>query len=98
MPASTCACSFARLTPPLPSLLGPTRPAAALPALQGRGTNAALERGEVESLFREHVTGLFEAALEGFVDLLDKEIKVGCLYYPNHPKSRWTCWTFEVAV
>ncbi|PSC72075.1 pre-mRNA-processing 40C isoform X1 [Micractinium conductrix] len=42
---------------------------------QGRGTNAALERGEVESLFREHVTGLFEAALEGFVDLLDKEIK-----------------------
>lgn len=42
---------------------------------QGRGTNPALERGEAEGLFRDHVGELREAALEGFLDLLDSEIK-----------------------
>lgn len=44
--------------------------------LQGRSTNPALERGEAEELFREHVQGLYKAALEVFLDLLDKEIQV----------------------
>lgn len=46
-------------------------------SLQGRGSNPALERGEAESVFREHVAELQEAVVEGFLDLLDKEIKVG---------------------
>lgn len=48
------------------------------PSPQGRGSNPALERGEAEALFREHVQGLYESALEVFLDLLDREIKVGC--------------------
>ena len=46
------------------------------PHLQGRGSSSALERGEAEALFREHVQGLYEAVLEAFLDLLDKEVKV----------------------
>lgn len=45
--------------------------------VQGRGSNAALERGEAESVFREHVVALQEEAVEGFLDLLDAEMKVG---------------------
>lgn len=44
--------------------------------LQGRGDNPALERGEGEALFRAHVGALYDAALEAFLDLLDKELKV----------------------
>ncbi|GAB4818752.1 hypothetical protein N2152v2_005798 [Parachlorella kessleri] len=38
---------------------------------QGRATNAALERGEAERLFRDHVQDLQEAANEAYLDLLD---------------------------
>jgi hypothetical protein len=44
--------------------------------LQGRGSNAALERGEAESLFREHVGELYDEVLAAFLDLLDAELKV----------------------
>ena len=40
---------------------------------QGRGSNPALGRGEAEDLFRQHVQGLYEAALEGYLDLLDAQ-------------------------
>lgn len=43
---------------------------------QGRGSNPALGRGEAEDLFRQHVQGLYEAALEGYLDLLDAEVRV----------------------
>ena len=52
----------------------PTDPPA---CLQGRGSNPALERGEAEALFREHVGGLYDAALGAYLDLLDAELKVG---------------------
>ncbi|KAL4853106.1 Pre-mRNA-processing protein 40C [Chlorella vulgaris] len=42
---------------------------------QGRGSNAALERGEAESLFREHVGELYDEVLAAFLDLLDAELK-----------------------
>ena len=46
-------------------------------APQGRGTNPALERGEAEALFREHVAGLAAAADDAFLDLLDAAVGVG---------------------
>lgn len=42
---------------------------------QGRGSNPALERGEAESVFRDHVAEMVEDLLEAFLDLLDQEIK-----------------------
>lgn len=47
-----------------------------LPDVQGRASNPALERGEAERLFRDHVQDLLDAASEGFLDLLDATLLV----------------------
>jgi hypothetical protein len=44
--------------------------------VQGRGSNELLDPRDRESMFREHVGAMLEAATEAFLDLLDERLKV----------------------
>jgi hypothetical protein len=60
--------------------------------LQGRGSNSALARGEAESLFREHVDALQEAAIESYLDLLEAELRVGWWSCPCSARLAESGW------